>query len=79
MNLTGFFNPKLGVTFQLAASHSNLYASYARANREPSRSDFESNPDIKSEQLNDFEIGWRYNKRSFIKCQLLLSCNTTNS
>jgi len=61
----GFFNPKLGVTFQLA-SHSNLYASYARANREPSRSDFESNPNIKSEQLNDFEIGWRYNKKSLM-------------
>ena len=65
-----FFNPKVGVTFQLA-SHSNVYASYARANREPSRSDFESNPDVKSEQLNDFEIGWRYNKGA-----LLLNVNS---
>ena len=65
-----FFNPKVGVTFQLA-SHSNIYASYARANREPSRSDFESNPEIKAEQLNDFEIGWRYNKGA-----LLLNINS---
>ena len=61
----GFFNPKLGVTFQFAPN-SNVYASYARANREPSRSDFESNPNIKSEQLNDFEIGWRYNNKSLM-------------
>jgi len=60
-----FFNPKLGVTFQFAPN-SNVYASYARANREPSRSDFESNPNIKSEQLNDFEIGWRYNNKSLM-------------
>ena len=57
-----FFNPKVGVSYQLA-SNSSLYASYARANREPSRSDFESNPDVKPEQLNDFEMGWRYNKK----------------
>ena len=56
-----FFNPKVGVSYQLA-SNSSLYVSYARANREPSRSDFESNPDVKPEQLNDFEMGWRYNK-----------------
>ena len=56
-----FFNPKVGVSYQLA-SNSSIYASYARANREPSRSDFESNPDVKPEQLNDFEMGWRYNK-----------------
>tara|TARA_Y100000385_G_scaffold87177_1_gene89709 strand:- start:21296 stop:23458 length:2163 start_codon:yes stop_codon:yes gene_type:complete len=65
-----FFNPKVGLSYQLAA-HSNLYASYSRANREPSRSDFESNPDVKAEQLNDFEIGWRYNKSG-----LVLNINT---
>ena len=58
-----FFNPKVGVSIQLA-SNSSLYASYSRANREPSRSDFESNPDVKSEQLNDFEMGWRYNNQA---------------
>ena len=59
-----FFNPKAGITYKLN-DIDNLYASYARANREPSRSDFESNPDIKPEQLNDFELGWRHNSNAF--------------
>ena len=59
-----FFNPKAGITYKLSAVD-NLYASYARANREPSRSDFESNPNIKPEQLNDFELGWRHNANAF--------------
>lgn len=59
-----FFNPKAGITYKLNDLN-NLYASYARANREPSRSDFESNPDIKPEQLNDFELGWRHNSSAF--------------
>jgi iron complex outermembrane receptor protein len=59
-----FFNPKAGITFKLNTKNS-LYFSYARANREPSRSDFESNSDIKPEQLNDFELGWRYTSSKF--------------
>jgi len=59
-----FFNPKAGVTYKLNTSN-NLYLSYARANREPNRDDFESNPDIKPEQLNDFELGWRHNTNTF--------------
>jgi len=55
-----FFNPKAGLTYEINDGNS-LYISYARANREPSRSDFESNINIKSEQLNDFELGWRHN------------------
>ncbi|MBT8259376.1 MAG: TonB-dependent receptor, partial [Bacteroidia bacterium] len=54
-----FFNPKVGATYSIDDS-SNLYFSYARANREPNRTDFESNPNIKPEQLNDFELGWRF-------------------
>lgn len=42
-----------------------MYFSYARANREPSRSDFESNPDVRPEQLNDFELGWRHKNNNF--------------
>jgi len=57
-----FFNPKVGITYKLNPEN-NLYFSYARANREPSRSDFESNPNIKPEQLNDFELGWRHNTK----------------
>ena len=53
-----FFNPKAGLTYTLNTA-SNLYFSFARANREPNRSDYESgNPE--PEELNDFELGWRY-------------------
>ena len=66
----GFFNPKIGFSYKFNPS-SLLYASYARANREPNRSDFESNPDIKAEKLNDIEIGWRYRDEN-----VLLNLNT---
>ena len=59
-----FFNPKAGITYDLNATNS-LYFSYARANREPNRTDFENNSDIEPEQLNDFELGWRHNKGNF--------------
>jgi len=52
-----FFNPKAGVTYIINKSN-HLYFSYARANREPSRNDFE-NGNPKPEKLNDFELGWR--------------------
>lgn len=60
----GFFNPKAGLTYNLDMNDS-FYFSYARANREPSRSDFESNPEIRPEQLNDFELGWRHDTEKF--------------
>jgi iron complex outermembrane receptor protein len=53
-----FFNPKTGVTYQWNEINS-LYFSYARANREPNRTDYE-NGSPKPEKLNDFELGWRY-------------------
>ncbi len=59
-----FFNPKAGITYTLNGSNS-LYFSYARANREPNRDDFENNTTIKPEQLNDFELGWRLKKDKF--------------
>jgi iron complex outermembrane receptor protein len=59
-----FFNPKVGVTYKVSDDN-NYYFSYARANREPSRSDFKSNSQIKPEQLNDFELGWRHNSNKF--------------
>ncbi|WP_156112533.1 TonB-dependent receptor [Lacinutrix jangbogonensis] len=61
----GFFNPKAGLSYNLN-ERNNFYFSYARANREASRSDFESNPDVKPEQLNDFELGWRYKSSSLV-------------
>ena len=53
-----FFNPKIGITHNLN-SNSLIYLSYSRANREPSRSDYENNPNIKPEKLNDLEFGYR--------------------
>ncbi len=53
-----FFNPKAGLTYNLN-SQNNLYLSYARANREPNRDDYE-NGSPRPERLNDFELGWRH-------------------
>ncbi|MAW96789.1 MULTISPECIES: TonB-dependent receptor [unclassified Leeuwenhoekiella] len=53
-----FFNPKAGVTITLDESN-KIYASYARANREPNRTDFENGNPI-PESLNDFELGYRF-------------------
>ena len=58
-----FFNPKAGVTFR-ANEFSSFYTSYARANREPNRTDYE-NGNPKPETLNDFELGWRLKKQKF--------------
>jgi len=58
-----FFNPKAGITYKLNEKN-NLYFSYARANREPNRDDFENNINVKPEQLNDFELGWRYSSNT---------------
>jgi len=52
-----FFNPKAGITYQVNQANS-LYLSYARAHREPNRSDYK-NGSPKPEKLNDFELGWR--------------------
>jgi len=55
-----FFNPKAGITYNIN-TWNNLYFSYARANREPNRTDYE-NGNPKPESLNDYELGWRINK-----------------
>ncbi len=59
-----FFNPKAGISYNINTNN-NLYFSFARANREPNRDDFENNADIKPEQLNDFELGWRHSSNAF--------------
>jgi iron complex outermembrane receptor protein len=59
-----FFNPKAGITYELNTDN-DLYFSYARANREPRRADFENNPEVRPEQLDDFELGWRHRKNGF--------------
>lgn len=53
-----FFNPKAGVTFNLNTNN-HFYASYARAQREPNRTDYENGNPV-SETLDDFELGWRF-------------------
>ncbi|MFL2587550.1 MAG: TonB-dependent receptor [Flavobacteriaceae bacterium] len=53
-----FFNPKAGIVFS-PNKKNKFYLSYARANREPSRADFEEGSP-KPEELNDFELGWRF-------------------
>ncbi len=58
-----FFNPKLGLTYQLA-DNSSIYASYSVGNKEPSRQDFVDNAPKAplAESLNDIEIGFKTQK-----------------
>ncbi|MDG2433631.1 TonB-dependent receptor [Flavobacterium sp.] len=53
-----FFNPKAGLNFEIDVNNA-LYFSYARANREPNRTDYE-NGSPRPEKLNDFELGLRH-------------------
>ena len=65
--LLDFFNPKAGITYNISES-SNVYASLAVGNHEPNRNDFtNSSPTSrpKSENLKDFEAGYRFGSRSF--------------
>jgi iron complex outermembrane recepter protein len=59
-----FLNPKVGINFQLDEQQ-NIYANYARANREPNRDNYvDADPKGKQptfETLNDFEAGYKYN------------------
>ncbi|WP_431243974.1 TonB-dependent receptor [Flavobacterium sp. P21] len=58
-----FFNPKAGLNYAFNEKNT-LYFSYARANREPNRTDYEGG-NVKPEKLNDFELGWRFNSENF--------------
>lgn len=58
-----FFNPKVGINYS-PNKHHHLYASFAIAQKEPTRSDFtdrfrQTFPT--SEKLYDYEIGYQYN------------------
>lgn len=55
-----FFNPKAGLTFA-ATDNSQVYASYAVANREPVRDDFVDfeGSDPQPETLHNLEVGYR--------------------
>lgn len=63
-----FFNPKVGIYYQLSDKQS-LYANFARANREPNRDNYvDADPQGKQptfETLNDFELGYKYTAPGF--------------
>lgn len=57
-NRFNFFNPKFGLTYSMGSY--NIYGSYAMANKEPNRDDYETGSQInppKREQLHDVELG----------------------
>ena len=58
-----FFNPKIGL-FYNKNENNQLYMSYARAQREPTRADY-ANGSPDPEKLDDFELGWRRTFSSF--------------
>ena len=60
-----FVNPKAGLTYK--TSNTTYYASFAVANKEPNRDDFEaaSNEQPKPEVLYDFETGFNYKQVNF--------------
>jgi iron complex outermembrane receptor protein len=58
-----FFNPKAGLNYDLDGNKA-LYFSYARANREPNRNDYE-NGSPKPEQLDNYELGLRHVTNKF--------------
>ncbi len=65
-NTFHFFNPKLGLTY--AAGPLVAYASYAMANKEPNRDDYETGTTAappKREQLHDIELGVEENKFNY--------------
>lgn len=61
-----FFNPKLGLSYILKHDYnasSKIFTSYAIANKEPNREDFEASPDNtpRHETLYDVETGYQFN------------------
>ena len=62
-----FFNPKIGATYFLNPN-SNLYVSYAYANKEPVRKDYVENPRNefpKPEKMQNIELGYRFRNDQF--------------
>lgn len=59
-----FFNPKIGANFQLNQQN-QLYWFAGIANKEPRRDDYESGS-IKAENLQDFELGYKFNNKTLV-------------
>jgi iron complex outermembrane recepter protein len=72
-NYYSFFNPKLGLSYQLDQNNrlGEVYASASVANREPLRADLKegikggNTKQIKPERLFDYELGYRINKSNY--------------
>lgn len=69
-NKYSFFNPKAGLSYIIKhpySAQSKLFASYAVANKEPIRDDFEAAPAElpKAERLQDIEAGYQYHSSKF--------------
>ena len=60
-----FFNPKAGLNYDINQKN-KIYFSLSKAQREPTRSDFENNINIQPEELIDYELGWKYNAEKFL-------------
>lgn len=59
-----FFNPKVGLTY-LLNKESDFYASFAVANREPTRNDFIDNDEQpEHETLYNLEVGYKFRNKS---------------
>ena len=66
----GFFNPKVGLSYfvkNTARERQRLYASFAVANKEPNRDDFEAGATNipRPERLNDIEAGYEVNSKKW--------------
>ena len=57
-----FFNPKFGLFYNLNENN-DLFFSFARAQREPTRTDY-ANGNPKEEKLDDLELGWKLNSNN---------------
>ena len=57
-----FFNPKFGLFYNLNENN-DLFFSFARAHREPTRTDY-ANGSPKEEKLDDLELGWKLNSNN---------------
>ena len=74
-----FFNPKFGLTYQLA-DNSSLYASYSLGNKEPSRQDFVDNAPKapQAEHLEDLEVGYKIQQSNVVFSVNAYLMNYTN-
>lgn len=61
-----FFNPKLGLCYDFNAQN-KAYASASIAHKEPTRNDYEDNigTALKAEKLVDWELGYKYQSKTF--------------